>query len=119
MSEDTPSSLVDSERIHLLRDKMGSSQLASLASVIADSGADLVTQVEVGMASGEALQISESSHRLKGMARNIGLVALGDLAAEIQDAAAQGKIDQARGPIQALKDRFDRSFLMFRASLQD
>jgi CheY-like chemotaxis protein len=55
-----------------------------------DSGTQLIADLDAQSRAGDLIAIADTAHKLKGAARTAGAVALGDLAAALEDAARDG-----------------------------
>ena len=61
--------------------------IARMLGLFRDSGALLVAELNAQSASGDLAALAETAHKLKGAARTVGAMALGDLAAALEQAA--------------------------------
>ncbi|MBF0093630.1 MAG: response regulator [Alphaproteobacteria bacterium] len=59
----------------------------------------LVGEIERSLAAGDVATAREAAHSLKGSARMIGAMRLGDICAEIQEHLDQGKVGRAAAPL--------------------
>lgn len=82
--------LMDGPQVAALREALAPDKLSELYGVAKQSlltGADMLRD---GWQKGEPAEIKAAAHRLAGVARNFGCLALGKCAARIEDAAREG-----------------------------
>jgi CheY-like chemotaxis protein len=89
-------SLLDHGQIKALQDALAPRKLAELFGLARQSIAEQAESLRQGWRADDLAQIAAAAHRLAGVARNFGCLALGDIAAGIETAAKQGEASQAR-----------------------
>jgi len=102
--------LIDEQQIAALREALAPDKLKALFSLARDSLAAASNELRQGWGQGDRKLVAAAAHRLAGVARNFGCLALGECAARIETAALAG--DDGRSEEAAL----DR---LLTASLQD
>jgi HPt (histidine-containing phosphotransfer) domain-containing protein len=90
--------------------------LAQLVGLFEDTGALLLAELDAGLASADAPRIRAAAHSFKSTARNIGAVALGEVCAGIEAAAAQPS-PRLRAQVAAAHAEFAASQRALRALL--
>ncbi len=89
-----PEELMDGPQVAALREALPADKLSELYGLAKESlltGADLLRD---GWHKGEVSEIKAAAHRLAGVARNFGCLALGKCAGRIEDAAKAGSTGQ-------------------------
>jgi CheY-like chemotaxis protein len=90
--------LMDGPQVAALREALSPDKLAELYGLAKQSLLNCADMLRDGWAKNDLAEIKAASHKLAGVARNFGCVALGKCAARIEDAAREGhdgKADQA------------------------
>jgi HPt (histidine-containing phosphotransfer) domain-containing protein len=83
--------LIDAVHIAALREALTPAKLAELYVMARDSFAESAANLRAGWQHGDPVRIKVAAHRLAGVARNFGCMALGNCAARIEDAAKKGE----------------------------
>jgi CheY-like chemotaxis protein/HPt (histidine-containing phosphotransfer) domain-containing protein len=89
-----PEELMDGPQVAALREALPPEKLSELYGLAKESlltGADLLRD---GWQKGDVVEVKTAAHRLAGVARNFGCLALGKCAGRIEDAAKAGSIGQ-------------------------
>jgi signal transduction histidine kinase/CheY-like chemotaxis protein len=83
-------------RIRALHRPGGPNLLAKVLGLYSSSSLALTDAIRTAAQSNDAESIRQAAHALKSSSANVGAMAFADLCKEVEVAAAQGKVDQAR-----------------------
>jgi two-component system sensor histidine kinase/response regulator len=83
--------LLDEAQIAALKDALPPAKLAELFGIAEASLKDSAAALQEGWRTGDMAKVKAAAHRLAGVARNFGCLALGELAARIENEAARGE----------------------------
>jgi signal transduction histidine kinase/CheY-like chemotaxis protein len=89
-------------RIRALHRPGGPNLLAKVLGLYSSSSLALTDAIRTAVQSNDAESIRQAAHALKSSSANVGAMAFADLCKEVEVAAAQGKLDQARVLVEGL-----------------
>jgi two-component system sensor histidine kinase/response regulator len=89
-------------RIRALHRPGGPNLLAKVLGLYSSSSLALTDAIRTATQSNDAESVRQAAHALKSSSANVGAMAFADLCKDVEVAAAQGKLDQARVLVDAL-----------------
>lgn len=82
--------------------------IAELLEMALETGAKHRNTLSQGLAAGDAAVIAKAAHSIKGSAGNIGAGEVAQLAAELDERARAGELDDARERVEAIDAAYAR-----------
>ncbi len=96
------------ETLRSLEEATGSGFLAELAGVFLEDTPKRLAGMRQGLAEGDARQVTQAAHSLKGSSSNIGAPLLESLAAELEGRCSGGSLEGVDGLLERIETEAER-----------
>ncbi len=101
--------VIDQEVYQTLTDSVGEDFMGEMVEAFLEEGAQLVADLEKGLADHDTDIFRRAAHSLKSNGATFGAMKLSDLAKELEEKARQGQLEGTAEMLEAISDAFSNA----------